>query len=62
MPAKSKAQQRAAGMALAVIRSEAKKSSLKGAALEMYGSMTEQEIREIAHTKIADLPDKVESS
>jgi hypothetical protein len=41
MPAKSKAQQRAAGAALAAKRHEVPKSELKGASREMYESMSE---------------------
>ena len=44
MPAKSKAQQRAAGAALAAKRGEAKVSDLQGASKEMYDSMTEDEL------------------
>ena len=43
MPAKSKAQQMAAGVALAAKRGEAKKSELKGASKSMVESMTERE-------------------
>jgi len=50
MPAKSKAQQKAAGAALAVKRGEAKKSDLKGASREMVESMTESELEELAST------------
>ena len=47
MPARSKAQQKAAGAALAVKRGEADKSSLKGASKEMFESMTEEELEEV---------------
>jgi hypothetical protein len=60
MPARSKAQQKAAGAALAVKRGEADKSSLKGASKEMFESMTEEELEEFASTKHDDLPDKVD--
>jgi len=60
MPAKSKAQQKAAGAALAVKRGEADKSSLQGASKEMFESMTEEELEELASTKHDDLPDKVD--
>jgi len=46
MPAKSAAQQKAAGAALAAKRGETNPSSLKGAAKEMYSSMSEQELEE----------------
>ena len=42
MPAKSKAQQKAAGAALAAKRGETKKSSLKGASRQMVESMTRE--------------------
>lgn len=51
MPAKSRAQQMAAGAALAAKRGETKKSELKGASKEMYESMTEEELEEMASTK-----------
>lgn len=58
MPAKSKAQQKAAGAALAAKRGETKKSSLKGASREMYESMTKSELKDFASTKRDNLPDK----
>jgi hypothetical protein len=58
MPAQSKAQQKAAGAALAAKRGEAKKSELKGASRDMYESMTEKELEELAATKRSSLPDK----
>lgn len=57
MPAKSKAQQKAAGAALAAKRGEAAKSKLKGASREMYESMTEAELEEFAATKRKGLPE-----
>ena len=60
MPAKSKAQQKAAGVALAVKRGEADKSSLQGASKEMFESMTEEELEEFASTSHDNLPDKVD--
>ena len=45
MPAKSAAQQKAAGAALAAKRGETSPSSLKGAAKEMYSSMSEGSLR-----------------
>jgi hypothetical protein len=50
MPAKSKAQQKAAGMALAAKRGETDKSDLQGAARDMYESMSESELDEMAST------------
>jgi hypothetical protein len=61
MPATSKAQQKAAGAALAAKRGEMKKSELKGASKEMYDSMTEQELEDFAETKRKGLPEKKSS-
>jgi hypothetical protein len=58
MPAKSKAQQKAAGAALAAKRGEMPKSKLKGASREMEKSMTEKELEEFAGTKRKNLPQK----
>ena len=51
MPAKSKAQQMAAGAALSAKRGEIKKSGLKGASRSMVDSMTEEELHRLATTK-----------
>lgn len=51
MPAKSKAQQMAAGAALSAKRGEQKPGALKGASRSMYKSMNEKELEEMAHTK-----------
>ena len=51
MPAKSKAQQKAAGAALAAKRGEEKVSDLRGASKSMYKSMSERELDEMASTK-----------
>lgn len=56
MPAKSKAQQKAAGAALSAKRGEIKKSELKGASKEMADSMTEKELEDLASTKRKNLP------
>lgn len=48
MPAESKAQQKAAGAALAAKRGEMDKSDLTGAALEMYDSMSEDQLEDFA--------------
>lgn len=61
MPATSKAQQKAAGAALAAKRGEMKKSELKGAAKEMYESMTEKELEDFAETSHEGLPEKKSS-
>ena len=51
MPAKSKAQQMAAGAALSAKRGETKVGALKGASKEMYKSMSEKQLDEFASTK-----------
>ena len=56
MPAKSKAQQRAAGMALAVKRGRMPASKLRGSAKQMYQSMTIKQLEEFAGTKRKPLP------
>jgi hypothetical protein len=58
MPATSKAQQKAAGAALAAKRGEEPKSSLKGASKQMADSMSEKQLEEFASTKRKGLPDK----
>ncbi|MGV2497292.1 DUF3008 family protein [Pelagerythrobacter aerophilus] len=58
MPAKSKAQQKAAGAALSAKRGDTKVSELKGASKGMYDSMSESELEELADTDRKDLPDK----
>ncbi|WP_429910636.1 DUF3008 family protein [Glycocaulis sp.] len=62
MPAKSKAQQKAAGAALAAKRGEAKQSELKGASKEMADTMSEKELKELAATPRKGKPEKVERS
>jgi hypothetical protein len=57
MPAKSKAQQKAAGAALSAKRGETPKSELKGASRSMVNSMTEKQLEELAHTKRKRLPE-----
>ena len=58
MPAKSKAQQKAAGAALSAKRGETPKSSLKGASREMAASMTEKELDDLASASQKRLPEK----
>lgn len=58
MPAKSKAQQKAAGAAFAAKRGEIPVSELQGASKEMYESMTEKELDNLASTKHKGLPEK----
>ncbi len=62
MPAKSKAQQKAAGAALAAKRGEIKVSRLLGASKQMYESMTEKELEEFAETRRKGLPDHVSNN
>jgi hypothetical protein len=62
MPAKSKAQQKAAGAALAAKRGEVKKSTLKGASREMVESMSETELRKMAKTTRKGKPERVAKS
>ena len=57
MPAKSKAQQKAAGAALSAKRGGTKKSELKGASKGMYESMSEKELDEMASTKRKGKPE-----
>jgi hypothetical protein len=59
MPAKSQKQQMAAGAALSAKRGEAKKTKLKGASKQMYESMSEKELRDLAKTKRKGKPVKV---
>ena len=60
MPAKSKAQQKAAGAALSAKRGDTKKSDLQGASQSMYESMNEKELEEMASTKRKDKPEHVD--
>ncbi|MBG19657.1 MAG: DUF3008 domain-containing protein [Rhizobiales bacterium] len=57
MKAKSKAQQKAAGAALSAKRGETKVKDLQGASKEMYETMSESELDEMASTDRKDLPD-----
>jgi len=60
MPAKSKAQQKAAGAALAAKRGDEPKSQLKGASRSMYESMDERQLEEFASTKRKGKPEHVD--
>lgn len=51
MPAKSKAQQKAAGAALSAKRGDTKVSDLQGASKDMYDSMNEKQLADLATTK-----------
>ncbi|MEN5081957.1 DUF3008 family protein [Bosea sp. TWI1241] len=59
MPARSKAQQRAAGAALAAKRGDMPRSELKGASREMVESMSERELRELAATRRKGKPERI---
>jgi hypothetical protein len=58
MPAKSAAQQKAAGAALSAKRGDTPKSKLKAASKSML-SMTEKQLEEFAHTKREGKPEHV---
>ena len=60
MPAKSAAQQQAAGAALSAKRGDTKVGELKGAAKSMYKSMTEKELDELASSKRKGKPEHVD--
>lgn len=60
MPAKSAAQQKAAGAALSAKRGETPKSKLKGASKSMAASMTETQLEELAATRRKGKPDHVQ--
>ncbi len=60
MPARSQAQQKAAGAALAAKRGDMKVKQLVGASREMYKSMSEKELEEFAHTRRKGLPEHIE--
>jgi len=62
MPAKSKAQQKAAGAALAAKRGEISKSELKGASKSMAKSMSEKELHDMASTKRKGKPEHASKS
>ncbi|EIM76251.1 hypothetical protein A33O_06300 [Nitratireductor aquibiodomus RA22] len=58
MPAKSRAQQKAAGAALAAKRGDMPKSQLQGASKEMYETMCEAELEDLAETDRKGLPER----
>lgn len=60
MPARSKAQQRAAGAALSAKRGETPVGDLKGPSRDMYDSMSEKELEDFASTRVEDLPNHVD--
>jgi hypothetical protein len=57
MPAKSGAQQKAAGAALSAKRGDTPKSKLRGASKSMESSMSETELEKMAHTKRKGKPE-----
>ncbi len=60
MPAKSAAQQKAAGAALSAKRGDMPKSKLKGASKSMVESMSEKQLEEFAATKRRGKPEHVD--
>jgi hypothetical protein len=59
VPAKSQAQQKAAGAALSAKRGETPKSKLKGASKQMVESMSEKQLEEFASTRRKGKPERV---
>ena len=59
MPAKSKAQQKAAGAAQSAKRGDTPKSKLRGASKQMAASMSEKQLEEFASTKRKGTPEHV---
>ncbi|AOR79348.1 DUF3008 family protein [Novosphingobium sp. 11B] len=57
MPARSKAQQKAAGAALSAKRGDTPKSKLKGASKDMETTMSEAQLEHFAATKRKGLPE-----
>ncbi len=57
MPAKSQAQQKAAGAALSAKRGDTKVGDLQGASKSMYKSMSEKELDDLASTKRKGKPE-----
>jgi hypothetical protein len=62
MPAKSAAQQKAAGAALSAKRGDQMVGELNGASKSMYKSMSEKELEEMAHTKRKGKPEHASKS
>ena len=61
MKAQSEAQQKAAGAALSAKRGDTKVKDLQGASKEMYDTMTEAELEDMASTKHDKIPEKKNS-
>lgn len=62
MPAKSAAQQKAAGAALSARRGDTPKSKLQGASKSMVDSMSEKELEKMAGTSRKDKPEHTSDS
>lgn len=62
MPAKSKAQQKAAGAALSAKRGDTPKSKLKGPSKQMADSMSEKELEKMASTERKGKPEHASQS
>lgn len=62
MPAKSKAQQKAAGAALSAKRGDTPKSKLQGASKSMEKSMSESELEKMASTSRKGKPEHAAKS
>jgi len=62
MPARSKAQQKAAGAALSAKRGETPKSELRGASREMVESMSEKQLEDFATGSRKGKPEHVKSA
>lgn len=62
MPAKSQAQQKAAGAALSTKRGDTKVAKLKDASKSMYKSMNEKQFEELASTKRKGKPEHKSAS
>jgi hypothetical protein len=60
MPARSKAQQKAAGAALSAKRGDTPRSKLKGASKEMVRSMTVKELEDFARGSTKGKPEHVD--
>ncbi len=61
MPAKSAAQQKAAGAALSAKRGDTPRSRLKGASRQMAESMTEKQLEGLASTRRTGKPEHAAS-
>ncbi|WP_249978598.1 DUF3008 family protein [Vreelandella olivaria] len=61
MKATSKAQQKAAGAALSAKRGDTRPSELVGASKQMYNTMSEEELEDMAGTKRKGKPQKKET-